>query len=181
MSDGSPPGEPDEPDENLTADLRALTSPGREDVAALYNGLQGMEDEAFRAAFEGSFETLKDVAGAGPPELASVLGLELDGGSVTDATLLSVHVREGDRVVYTDDDADVPDAAVYLPVRPEDFPPGSGEALADLDVDEYREVVSAMVFLRHQLARESPDQLESRYREPLRRGLRAYATGSSAE
>lgn len=163
--------------EDLPAELRALVTPEPADVVALYNGLQGLDDDEFRAAFEGTLETLQDVADADMPELATVLGLELEEGTVTEATLLSVHERGGDRVVYTNDDATVPDATVYVPVRADDFPPGSGDALADLGVEDYREVVSAMVFLRHQLYDESPEQLESRYREPLRRGLAAYADG----
>lgn len=177
MSDG--PASDDTDDDRLPSELRSLATPETEDVVALYNGLQGMEEEAFRAAFAGSLDELKDAADDVPSELESVLGLELEDGAVTDATLLSVREREGERVLFSNDpdEVGVPDAAVYLPVRPDDFPPGSDAELADMDVDAYREVVSAMVFLRYQLARESPDQLDSRYREPLRRGLASFADG----
>lgn len=173
--DADPPGNREE---DLPPELRELVAPDPQDVVVLYNGLQGMDDEEFRAVFEGSLRRLKEVADADGRELATVLGLSLEAGTVTDATLLSVHESGSDRVVFTNDDGAVPDATVYVPVRPEDFPPGSGEALSDLGVDDYRDVVSAMVFLRHQLHDESPEQLESRYRDPLRRGLRAYADAS---
>lgn len=181
MNDGSTPGDTEDTDHSgdaeaaLPPELRDLVTPDPQDVVALYNALQGMDDDEFRAAFESSLERLKDVTNPDVPELATVLGLDLEDGAVSDTTLVSVHESGSDRVVFTNDDADVPDATVYVPVRPDDFPPGSGEALSDLGMDDYRDVVSAMVFLRHQLYDESPEQLESRYREPLRRGLRAYA------
>lgn len=181
MNDGSTPGDTDDTDHtadavaDLPPELRQLVAPDPQEVVALYNGLQGMDDGEFRAAFEGSLERLKDVTDPNVPELATVLGLDLEDGVVTDATLVSVFESGSDRVVFTHDDAVVPDATVYVPVRPDDFPPGSGKELSDLGMDDYRDVVSAMVFLRHQLYDESPDQLDSRYRDPLRRGLRAYA------
>jgi hypothetical protein len=161
--------------EDLPADLAALVEADPARIATLYNGLQGMDDPAFEAAFGDSLARLREVVPAESPELAAVVGLALEGGAVADATLLSVHELGGDRVVHTaTDDAPV-DVAVFVPVRPEDFPPGSGGTVADLDAAAYREVVASMLFLRYRLAEDDSEQLERRYRTPLARGLAAYA------
>lgn len=161
--------------DDLPADLANLVEADPERIATLYNGLQGMDDAAFEAAFADSLARLRAVVPDESAELAAVLGLTLERGEVTDATLLSVHVLGGDRVVHAADE-DVPvDVAVFVPVRPEDFPPGSGRSLSELDSGEYQEVVASMLFLRYRLAEDDPDQLETRYRSPLARGLAAYA------
>lgn len=163
------------PGDGLPPAVADLVRPDEAEVVGLYNALQDMDGAAAREVFEGSLGTLQAVVDADEPELATVLGLDLDGERVTDATLLSVHVLGGDRVLHAAPDAPVPDAAVYVPVRPEDFPPGSGQTLAELDAEGYHEVVASMVFVRHQLYDESPEALDPRYRRPLRRGLAAYA------
>lgn len=161
--------------DDLPADLADLVEADPERIATLYNGLQGMDDASFEAAFADSLARLRETVPEESPELAAVLGLVLEGGEVTDATLLSIHVLGGDRVVHAAA-ADVPvDVAVFVPVRPEDFPPGSGRPLSELDLAEYQEVVASMLFLRYRLGEDAPDQLETRYRAPLARGLAAYA------
>jgi len=161
--------------DDLPPELADLVAVDADRVATLYNGLQGMEDAAFGEAFADSLARLQRVVATESTELAAVLALSLDGGLVTDATLLSVHVLDGDRVLHTAGDDVTPDAALYVPVRPDDFPPGSGGMVDDLTLPEYREVVASMLFLHYQLAENDPDQFETRYRAPLARGLAAYA------
>lgn len=163
------------PEADVPEEFRSLLRTDSDRLVGLYNGMQGMDDDAFAAAFERALETLRDVVGPDDPELSAVLGLGLDGGLVDEARLLAVHDGETTRHAAAGDW--VPDVAVYLPVRADDFPPGSGESFADITVDGFREVVSAMIYLRYQLAEESPEALANHHREPLARGLRAYAAG----
>jgi hypothetical protein len=165
----------DTPEEDVPEEFRSLLRTDSDRLVGLYNGMQGMDDDEFAAAFEGALETLRDVVGADDPELSAVLGLGLEGGLVGEARLLAVHDGSDRRYAAAGDW--VPDVAVYLPVRADDFPPGSGAAFADITVEGFREVVSAMIYLRYQLAEEDPEALASHHREPLARGLRAYAEG----
>ena len=160
-------------DDAFPDEFESLLGTDPERLVGLYNGMQGMDDDEFGAAFEEALDELRDVVDPEDSEAAAVLGLTLEGGTVADARLLSVH-EDGGEVRYAAPGREVPDVAVYLPVRPDDFPPGSGEAFADIDVEGFREVVSAMLFLRYQLAENDPEALESHYRAPLERGLRAY-------
>ena len=140
----------------------------------------GAVDEGLRSQFFHFIphgDVSRDVVGPDDPELAAVLGLTLDGGIVSDARLLSV-TEDGGAVRYAADGTAAPDLAVYLPVRADDFPPGSGAAFADIDMAGFREVVSAMIFLRYQLAEEDPEGLSTHHSEPLARGLLAYVEGS---
>lgn len=160
---------------DLPEDFRALLTTDAERVAALYNGFQGMDAAAFEGAFGESLARLRRVAAVDAPELAAVLGLALDAGTVVDATLLSVRARDDGRVLHAADGTDAPDEVVYLPVRPDDFPPGSDEPVDDLALDDFREVVASMLYVRYQLCEDDPDRYDDLYRQPLARGLAAYA------
>lgn len=175
---------------DLPARFRRLLSADAERFAALYNALQGMDATEFEAVFGDSLAVLRRAADADAPELVAVLGLGLDGGTVVDASVLSVYSRDDGRVLYAAETPDVPDtgdhtsdetaaidapdAAVYVPVRSDDFPPGSDESVADLDVESYREVVASMVYLRYQLSEGDADRYDDLYRRPLAKGLAAY-------
>lgn len=171
MSDGPPSFGVDLPDR-----FRELLSGDAERFAALYNGLQGMDSTTFEDVFGESLEDLRRVADVDATELVVVLGLTVDSGTVADAKLLSVSARHDGRVVYAAAGAEKPDAAVYVPVRGEDFPPGSGGSVADVDVAEYREVVASMLYLRYELSEDDPDRYDELYRRPLARGLAAYVS-----
>ncbi|MFC7228563.1 hypothetical protein N0B31_14210 [Salinirubellus salinus] len=160
------------PEDGLPPEFESLVRTDTDRLVGLYNGLQGLDDEAFAAAFAGALDTLREVVDPDGGEAAAVLGLTLDGGTVADARVLSVTDEE--TVHHAAPGTDAPDVAVYLPVRPDDFPPGSGEAFADIDLEGFREVVAAMIYLRYQLAEEDPEGLASHHGEPLARGLRAY-------
>lgn len=154
--------------------FRSLLSADSERFATLYNGLQGMDPTAFEAAFGESLGTLRREAAVDGPQLVGVLGLAIEDGVAVDATLLSIYARDDGRVVHADDSSDVPDAAVYLPIRVEDFPPGSGESVAEVDLETYREVVASMLYLRYELCEDDEDRYDDLYRRPLARGLAAY-------
>jgi hypothetical protein len=166
----------DTPGDGLPDEFRSLLGTEPERLVGLYNGMQGMDNAAFAAAFEDALDRLRETVDPDDTETAAVLGLTLDGGVPSEARLLSVVEDEGEVRYVADGDA-VPDMAVYLPVRPDDFPPGSGEPFADITVEGFREVVSAMVYLRYQLADEDPDGLATHHTAPLARGLRAYVEG----
>ena len=92
--------------------------------------------------------------------------------------LLSVHEPNPDGSV--DDllftgDAGVPDTVVMLPVRPDDCPPGSGEAASDLSVEGFREILAAMLYKRFDLLQNDLDGYRDSYLRPTVRGLEAYA------
>lgn len=166
MSDESPSLGVDLPDR-----FRSVLTADAERFAALYNGLQGMERTAFADAFGDSLETLRQVADVDAPELVVVLGLTVEAGTIVDASLLSVSSRQDGSVLHATEITEPPDAAVYLPVRAGDFPPGSGGSVGDVAIEEYREVVASMLYLRYELSEDDPDRYDDLYRRPLAQGL----------
>ena len=161
----------------LPAGLQELLQADATATGALYNILQKMEMAAFEDAFADSLETLRSETDVAADELAAVVGLvtDADGTTVTDARVLSVHSLGEGEVYHTAEGTDTPDHLVYVPIRPEDCPPGTGGSVADLGIEEYREIVASMAFLRHQLLENEPDRYEAIYGERLARGLNAYA------
>ena len=168
MADDTPSGE-------VPEEFRAHVERPPRDVGRVYNDLGELGDAAFEAAVAGSLETLQEHTAGERGEFAAVLGLEFDDGTLADATLLSVRELGGDRVLHVDGGSAVPDAVVYLPVRPDDCPPGSGTAVEDLDLADYREMVASMVFLRYELMENASDRYDDLVGRPLARGLETYA------
>lgn len=170
---------------DLPDDLRAAVADETETLAALYNDLQDLSGEAFEARFGDSLADIRAVARDADADLVLfVVGLsvgdrvEETGDLVDGAALVTGHVPRSDGgvtdLLYRDPDAEALDYFVLLPVRPEDCPPGSGQAAADLDPDTYREVVSAMLYRRFDLLQNDPDRYAASYVRPLVRGLEAF-------
>lgn len=170
---------------DLPGDLRDGVADETETLATLYNDLQDLPESAFDRRFSGSLANLRDaVADVDADLVLFVLGLSVGddyaetGRLVADADLLTGHVPDGegrvDDLVYCDPDAGALDYFVLLPIRPEDCPPGSGQSAADLSIDEYYEIVAAMVHRRFDLLQNDPDRYAASYVRPLVRGLEAF-------
>ncbi|WP_435195927.1 hypothetical protein [Natronomonas sp. EA1] len=173
---------------DLPDDLRDACSDDSRSIGALYNTLQSLSDEQFAARFEDSLDTVREVCAEAPdiPLLAVVLGLTVadaesieDGPLVGDAAVITAHIPGVDGGVadlrYCDPDATALDYFLFLPLRPEDCPPGTGEPASDLSMEEYREIVSAMCYQRFNLLQNDVDAYTENYMRPLVRGLEAFA------
>jgi len=171
-------------DHDLSPALREAVAADTGALAAVYNDIQETPQEAFDERFGASLSALREaVAGVDAPLVVFVLGLTLDDDPTTrelvvGATLLTGHVPDAEgavaELVYRDGDAPTPDDVLALPVRPEDCPPGSGRAAADLDAETYYEVVASMAYQRFDLFQNDLDRYASSYLRPLVRGLEAF-------
>jgi hypothetical protein len=167
---------------DLPESLREATRDETRTVGTLYNAVQDLDDATFADRFEPAYaafrEALSDVDVA---FVVAVVGIEISEeptDMIAGGDLLSVHEPNPDGSV--DDllftgDAGVPDTVVMLPVRPDDCPPGSGEAASDLSVEGFREILSAMLYKRFDLLQNDLDGYRDSYLRPTVRGLEAYA------
>lgn len=173
---------------DLPDDLRDACSDDSRSVGALYNTLQSLSDEAFEDRFADSLDTLREVCTDAPdvPLLAVVLGLTVAdadaigaGTLVGEAELVTAHVPGVDGGVadlrYCDPDATALDYFLFLPIRPDDCPPGSGTPASELTMTQYREIVSAMCYQRFHLLQNDVEAYTDNYMRPLVRGLEAFA------
>lgn len=167
---------------DLPEPLREALRDETQTVGTLYNAVQDVREEAFAERFGGALVDLQGaLADADAEFVVAVLGLDVStdpNDLLAGGALLSVHepTDDGDvaELLFTGD-ADPPDTAVMLPIRPADCPPGSGQAVANLSVDEFREIVAAMLFKRFDLLQNDLDGYRDAYLRPTVRGLEAYA------
>lgn len=151
-------------------------------VGTLYNAVQDLDDAAFAERFGPAHTAFCDaLADTDADFVICVVGIDVSEDPtdmIAGGDLLSVHEPNDDGSVadllFTGD-AGAPDTVVMLPVRPADCPPGSGEAAGDLSVDDFREVLSAMLYKRFDLLQNDLDGYRDSYLRPTVRGLEAYA------
>ena len=165
---------------DLPEDIADALSDDLRTVGTLYNDIQDLSEEAFKARFGDALDTLQAV----DPDadfVIVVLGLGVDVGEgplVDDAALVSVHEPNDDgsvaRLFYTGDAAPG-DTFLMIPLRPGDCPPDTGGTLGTLSLPEFREIVSAMTFKRFDLLENDLDSYRDSYLRPAVRGLEAYA------
>ncbi|RNJ25740.1 hypothetical protein [Halosegnis longus] len=167
---------------DLPPDLADALGDDRRSVGTLYNELQDLSGEAFRDRFDDAFGRLTEAVPADAEFVVVVLGLEVDTETdpfVTDAGVVAVHEPNPDGSVgtlhFVADDAPT-DTFVMLPIRPADCPPGSGRPVSQLTVEEFRDIVSAMVYKRFDLLDSDIDAYRDSYLRPLVRGVEAYAS-----
>lgn len=166
----------------LPDDLRNALADETASLAALYNGLQDLDDGTFAERFAGALATFRDVLAGREGFVACVIGLEVRevGGEreVLNAALVSAHVPNEDGgiadLLYVADDPPE-DEFLLLPVHADDCPPGTGSTASDVDTATFREVVSAMTYQRFDLLQNDIDTYRASYLRPLVRGLEAYA------
>lgn len=167
---------------DLPPDLADALGDDRRSVGTLYNELQDLSGEAFRDRFDDAFGRLTEAVPADAEFVVVVLGLEVDTETdpfVTDAGVVAVHEPNPDGSVgtlhFVADDAPT-DTFVMLPIRPADCPPGSGRSVSQLTAEEFRDIVSAMVYKRFDLLDSDIDAYRDSYLRPLVRGVEAYAS-----
>lgn len=167
---------------DLPEPLREATRDETRTVGTLYNAMQDLADDAFAERFDPAYAAFTEaLSGVDAEFVVGVVGIEISEdpeNMIAGGNLLSVHAPNPDGSVadllFTGD-ADPPDTVVMLPVRPADCPPGSGEAASGLSVDEFREVLSAMLYKRFDLLQNDLDGYRDSYLRPTVRGLEAYA------
>jgi len=167
---------------DLPPDLADALGDDRRSVGTLYNELQDLTAEAFRDRFGDVFTRLTEAVPADVEFVIVALGLGVDTDAdpfVTDAGVVAVHEPKPGGSVETlhfvGDHAPT-DTFVMLPIRPGDCPPGSRRPISELTLEEFREVVSAMVYKRFDLLDSDVDAYRDSYLRPLVRGVEAYAS-----
>lgn len=162
---------------DLPPDLRDAVADDTASLAALYNGLQDLDDTAFSERFGPALSTFREVLDGREGPVSCVLGLAVEETAgereVTDAALAVARVPDADAPVYVGDGPE--EEFLLLPVRADDCPPGSGRPASEIDAPEFREVVSAMAYKRFDLLQNDLDAYREAYLRPLVRGLEAYA------
>jgi hypothetical protein len=167
---------------DLPADLADALGDDRRSVGTLYNELQDLTEAQFRDRFGDAFARFTEAVPADAEFVIVVLGVGVNTDAdpfVTDAGVVAVHEPNPDGSVETLHfvaEAAPTDTFVMLPIRPGDCPPGSGRPVSGLTDEEFREIVSAMVYKRFDLLDSDIDAYRDSYLRPLVRGVEAFAS-----